>query len=41
MQADWRPGLVAPDKYAQPITGLLRITGTSLNGSILFAGKFS
>jgi hypothetical protein len=40
MQAYWRPGLVAADKYAQPIAGLLRIAGASLNGAILFARKF-
>ena len=40
MQAQWRPRLVAADKYAEPIARVLHIIGTTLNGSILFAGKF-
>src|SRR5262245_24032805 len=40
MQAQRRARLIAPDNYAEPVAGILRIIGTSLDGSILFAGKF-
>jgi hypothetical protein len=39
IQAQRRAGLIAADEYAEPVAGIARIIGTSLNGSILFAGK--
>ncbi|MFL6823825.1 MAG: hypothetical protein ACJ8FA_14795 [Xanthobacteraceae bacterium] len=39
MQAERRAGLIAADQYAEPIAGIARIIGASLNGSVLFAGN--
>jgi hypothetical protein len=40
IEAQRRAGPVAADEYAEPVAGILRILGASLNGSILFAGNF-